>query len=121
MSAFAQVATQIRKLDTLKKSLADLGMKFESGPKRVTFYGGVSREVEIYLPTLRLGFSKNPQDESYDMVGDRDYKTEVDRIRRRYTEIDAVEAFEAEGFHVAGAETLADGQVQIILKRASVG
>lgn len=119
MSAFARVQTQIKDLNILKQSLSDLNMKFESNAKDVRFYGKGPQDLEVYVSSHRIGFVKNANDNSLDLVGDSDYKKQFDKIRQKYSENVTRKIIQQRGYLVAEVKAETNGNIVLVAKRQS--
>lgn len=118
MSAFAKVSTQIKSKDILKKTLAELGFSAQEGAKGVRFYGQAAMDLDVYVPQHKFGFVKNATDNTYDLVGDSDFKGKYENVKQKYSEIASKQMLQAQGFTVE-TKVLADGQVKLVGRRSA--
>jgi hypothetical protein len=127
MSHFSNIKTQIRNLDTLKKTLSQLGIDWQAGPRPVRGYQGQTVTAEVVIPQSNnydLGFCWNGQE--YELVSDLQYWQQplsvagfLQKITQGYALETVLTESAQQGFQVAEQHTQPDGSVRLLVQRWS--
>jgi len=127
MSHFSQIKTQIRKLDSLKDALTELGIDWKPGPQEVRGYRGQTHPAEIAIEQENgydIGFRWNGKE--YELVADLQYWQQdlsVDGFLRQVTQRYAYQTVVKEtarvGFQISEQEKNEDGSIRLVVQRWS--
>ena len=127
MSHFSQIKTQISNLSSLQSALTDLGIDWESGPREVRGYKGLTHTAEIVIEQdngYDIGFAWNGQ--SYELVSDLQFwkqDSTVDRflskVTQRYAYHTIVSESSQKGFQLTEQKRHQDGSIRLVLQRWS--
>ncbi len=127
MSHFSTVKTQLRKLDSLVKSLQDLGYDPQEGEMLVRGYKGQTVKAELAVSFPKggdIGFRWNEATGAFELVADLDlwsHDVPVERflgqLTQRYALNTVLSASVKEGFEVAEQSTNVDGSIELVVTR----
>ena len=127
MSHFSTVKTQLRKRDSLVKSLKDLGYDPQEGQTLVRGYRGqtVKAELAVSMPKGGdIGFRWNKSTEAYELVADLDLWSQavpverfLSQITQRYALNTVLAATAEEGFEIAEQSSNLDGSIELVVTR----
>lgn len=117
MSAYAELETQVKDADILKKSLDDLKIEYTTNAKGIKFYGKKEgMDIDVYIPKYKFGFVKKA-DGKYDLVADSDYTKQYNSVKRKYAENIARSVAARAGFLISEVVEQPNGEVKLIVKR----
>ena len=125
MSHFTRIKTKLYNIETLKKSLSDLNIDWNTSTKYVRGYKNGIHEAELVIQQENyhdIGFKWNGVE--YELVTDlmfwsQDVSVEkfLNRINQRYAYNSIIGVSQKEGFNFTQTETMEDGSIRLVLQR----
>lgn len=127
MSHFTKIKTKLHNLETLKRSLSDLNIKWTAHTNTVRGYKEATNNAELVIQQdnkYDIGFKWNGKE--YEIITDLEFWSQdislekfLNNISQRYAYNTILEVSGKEGFNFANTETLTDGSIKLVLNRFS--
>jgi hypothetical protein len=127
MSHFTKIKTKLYNLETLKKSLSDLNIKWTDKTSEIRGYQNTKHKAELVILQENkhdIGFKWNGVE--YELVTDLMFWSQdssvnkfLNRVNQRYAYNSIIGVSEKEGFSFTETETAQDGSIRLVLRRFS--
>ena len=127
MSHFSTVKTQLRKKESLKQALIDLGYVPNEDENLVRGYRGQTVKAQLTVEMSKggdIGFRWNEGSKSYELVTDLDLWRQsipierfLAQVTQRYALNTVLDSTSQEGFQVSEQKQNLDGSIELVVTR----
>ena len=122
MSKFVKISTELRDLNMIKRSLADLQLDYTENQRFVHHWSGYDAVTPLVIKTHRAHFGLRAADDGvYEVIGDdmqmKQLRVTLDQIQQRYAYHKVLAEVEQAGFSLVEEKTGADNVIRLTVRR----
>ncbi|MEZ4656034.1 MAG: DUF1257 domain-containing protein [Caldilineaceae bacterium] len=122
MSKFVKISTELRDLNMIKRSLADLKLNYAENQRFVHRWSGYDALTPLVVKTNRAHFGLRSTDDGvYEVIGDdmqmKQLRATLDQIQQRYAYHKVLAEVEQAGFSLVEEKTGADNVIRLTVRR----